>query len=255
MSDPVPGAASAAPPVCPRHPERVSYVRCQRCERPTCPECQVPAPVGVVCVDCARQARKGGGRRSALGFVPSRGKPYLTYGLIAANVLFYVYGMATGFDRWTFNFGLAPVGEFDAPYRWITSGFVHFGILHLGINMFMLFQFGSQLEQVMGRWRFAALYGLSLIGGSVSVLLLERSVPPGLHAGASGAIMGMFAAFAIVLRRLRLEWRSVAITVGIWLVLGFVVPGISWEGHLGGAVTGALVMLAMLRWVGRARSS
>lgn len=256
MSVPEDGAAGTqAPPTCPRHPDRVSYVRCQRCERPTCPECQVPAPVGVVCVDCAREARKGAGRRSALGFVPSLGTPYLTYGLIAASVVFYLYGALTGLRRWQDTFGLAPVGDFDAPYRWVTSGFVHLDLLHLGINMFMLFQFGRELEKVLGRARFATLYGLSLLGGSLAIVLLDTRTPPALHIGASGAIMGLFAAYAVVLRRLKLDWKSVAATAGIWLVLGFFVSGISWQGHLGGAVTGAVTMAAMLRWVRRRPNS
>jgi dihydrofolate reductase len=53
------GQATEQVPVCPRHPDRVSYVRCQRCERPVCPECQRPAAVGVQCVDCVREQSRG----------------------------------------------------------------------------------------------------------------------------------------------------------------------------------------------------
>ena len=66
MSEPTAYPEQQAPPVCPRHPDRVSYVRCQRCGRPTCPECQRPAAVGIQCVDCVRQQA----RDDAVGHAP-----------------------------------------------------------------------------------------------------------------------------------------------------------------------------------------
>ncbi len=243
MTQPTPGAPQAAPPVCPRHPDRVSYVRCQRCDRPTCPECQVPAPVGILCVDCAREANAAATRNHSAGAVMNgRSTPLLTYGLIAANVAFYLYGQATGYNQWWNTFGLyAPIAfEPTELYRWLTSGFVHGGVLHIGLNMLMLFQFGSQLERVIGRAWFAVLYFGSLLGGSLSIALLGGS--NSLHGGASGAIFGLFAAFGVLLYRLKLPWQSIAAQAGIWLAAGFFVAGISWQGHLGGAIAGAVVM-------------
>ncbi|WP_296666839.1 rhomboid family intramembrane serine protease [Demequina sp.] len=186
------------------------------------------------------------------------GTPYVTYGLIAANVLAFLYGTyVLGTGVWRVEWSLIPnptvfadfaLGGGDEWYRWITSGFLHFGLPHLAMNMFVLWQFGSQLEPILGRARFIGLYLASLLGGSASVMLLANS---GIHGGASGAIFGLIAAFAVVLIKLRLDYRSLVTTAGLWLVLGFVIPGISWQGHLGGAVAGALAMLAMLRWVDR----
>lgn len=182
----------------------------------------------------------------------------MTYALIALNAAAYLYGTyVLGTGTWRQQWALIPDpsqyidfvgGGGDEWYRWVTSGFLHFGLLHLGMNMFVLWQFGSQLESALGRVRFAVLYAISLVGGSAGVLLLASS---GVHGGASGAIFGLIAAYAVVLKRLRLPFQQVAFTAGLWLVLGFVIPGISWQGHLGGLVAGALTMLAMFRRVDR----
>lgn len=248
---------NGATPTCPRHPDRVSYVRCQRCNRPTCPQCQRPASVGIQCVDCVNQAMKGQRPlRSRLGFTAAQGPPMVTYVLIGVSVAVFVLAPLLIGDAWAGYLGLWPgyTAEFGAQYldvgnewyRWITSGFVHFGWLHLGMNMFVLWQFGSQLEPALGRARFAGLYAISLLGGSLSIELLASS---GVHGGASAAVFGLIAAYALVLKRLQLPFQSLLATAGIWLVLGFVLPGVSWQGHLGGAIAGVLTMLVMFRGV------
>ena len=237
------GAPDQAPPVCPRHPDRVSYVRCQRCNRPTCPQCQVAAPVGVLCVDCVREAEKSAGGARARAAARS-GRGTVTMAIIAMNVAFYVYGGATGMIAWQNRFGLAPVLGLNEPWRWVTSGFVHVSVIHIGLNMLMLYQFGRQLEEVLGWKRFVTLYGVSLLGGSLGIVLLAPS--NSLHVGASGAIFGLFAAYGVLLYSRKLPWQSLAATAGIWLVAGFIIPGISWEGHVGGAITGAATMAVIL---------
>jgi membrane associated rhomboid family serine protease len=194
--------------------------------------------------------------RSRLGFTAAQGPPLVTYVLIGLNVaVFLLAPLALG-ASWAGYLGMWPgyTPEFGAQYldvgnewyRWITSGFVHFGWFHLGMNMFVLWQFGTQLEPVLGRARFAGLYVVSLLGGSLAVELLASS---GVHGGASGAIFGLIAAYALVLKRLQLPFQSLIATAGIWLVLGFVMQGVSWQGHLGGAIVGAGTMLLMFRGV------
>lgn len=249
---------TGAPPVCPRHPDRVSYVRCQRCHRPTCPQCQRPASVGVQCVDCVNEAkRQQRPLRSRLGFNAAQGPPIVTYVLMGLNITVFLFGMLVMGSGWEHYLALWPGYSADfGPqyidvgnewYRWITSGFTHFGWLHLGMNMYVLWQFGTQLEPIMGRLRFAALYMIALLGGSLAIQLLASGHSP--HGGASGAIFGLIAAFALVLKRLQLPFQSLVATAGIWMVLGFILPGISWQGHLGGAVAGGLAMLVMFRGV------
>ena len=249
---------ATAAPVCPRHPDTIAYVRCQRCERPTCPKCQVPAPVGILCVDCVRDANKAARPvRSRLGFVVARGTPWATYGLIIANVAFFILGPFLLGKNWGSDLGLWPdwgvavearyPASGDEWYRWITSGFVHFGLIHIAMNMFVLWQFGTQLEPALGRLRFLSLYFVALLGSSLAVELL--GAPFSVHGGASGAIFGLIAAYAVVLRSLRLPWVNMAIFAGVWLVLGFFTSSVSWQGHLGGAIAGAAMMLVMLRGV------
>lgn len=242
--------ASADAPVCPRHPNTVAYVRCQRCERPTCPACQRPAAVGVMCVDCVNQARaQQRPMKSRLGFVAAQGAPLVTYAIIALNVVFFAYGIATGERSWQVTWGMVPAFTDAEPWRVLTSAFVHGSFFHIGINMFVLWQFGSTMEVALGRFRYAGLYVGSALGGSAAIQFLapERS----LHVGASGAVFGLIAAYAIVLKTLNLPYQQVAFLGGAWLVAGYFIGQISWQGHLGGAIAGAALMLIMLRRVQR----
>jgi membrane associated rhomboid family serine protease len=123
-------------------------------------------------------------------------------------------------------------------YRLITAMFIHYGVLHLLMNMWALWILGRQLEAVLGRGRFLALYLLAGIGGNLAAYLFS---PNALSAGASTALFGLFAAYAIIVRRLGGSLSSVIPILVINLIITFAVPGISVAGHLGGLVTGAIV--------------
>jgi membrane associated rhomboid family serine protease len=141
--------------------------------------------------------------------------------------------------------GTVFLTEPDGWYRLVTSGFLHFGIVHLGLNMYFLYVLGPQLEQALGRWKFLALYMASLLGGSLGVILLDSG---GISAGASGAVFGLLGAAAAGM------WRQGVnpLTTGIGtllllnLFITFAFPGISIGGHVGGAVTGAICGAIML---------
>jgi membrane associated rhomboid family serine protease len=243
-SDP---ARTAADPVCPRHPDRVSYVRCQRCERPVCPECQRPAAVGIQCVDCVREGSRGvrGARTVFGGSAVAGGKPRVTQAIIALCVLVYVAQQVN--SEVTVRFLYAPFTTVAEPWRMITGAFLHSPsqLFHIVFNMLALWLTGPYLEGLLGRARFVALYLLSAFGGSVFLLLLANPNNPeqwfrGAY-GASGAVFGLFAALFVVNRRLRLETAGIAVMIGINAVIGFI-PGynIAWQAHLGGLVTGLL---------------
>ena len=238
---------SSAPPVCPRHPDRISYIRCQRCGRPACPECQRPAAVGVHCVDCVREAARTAPQpRTAFGAPLRQGRPVVTYTLIAMCVVSYVLQLTVGRD-WTGALAFAPfLGELE-PWRFLTSAFLHSPsmILHIAFNMYALWILGQSLEPALGRWRFVSLYLLSALGGSVAVTLLATPAFTGPWVqgvvGASGAVFGLFGAIFVVLRRLGRSATPIVAILVINAVIGFLVPGISWQSHLGGLVTGVLL--------------
>ncbi len=251
-----PTRASAPPtaePVCPRHPDRVSYVRCQRCERPVCPECQRPASVGVQCVDCVReQAAQHPTARTTFGGRLGDGRPVVTQLLVAACAVVFVLQLVPGLGV-TERLAYAPYLTVAEPWRLVTSAFVHQTsfLPHILFNMYLLWMVGALLENRFGRARFAALYLLCALGGSVGYLLLaDRGDPQswyGAVVGASGAVFGLFGALLVVNRRLGLENRGLLVFFAINAAIGFF-PGanIAWQAHLGGLVTGVLAALVLV---------
>jgi membrane associated rhomboid family serine protease len=240
-TEPAPGQ-QAEVPTCYRHPGRETYVRCTRCDRYICPDCMRSAAVGHQCVECVR----AGGRtvrraRTVFGGRVST-TPVVTYILIAINVVAFVLQSADrGLERRYALAASAVAG--DGQYeRLVTAAFLHYGIAHLLLNMWALFVVGQPLEQWLGRLRFTALYGLSALGGSVLVYLL--AAPNTLTAGASGAIFGLFGAIFVVAKRLNYDVRGIAVLIVINLVFTFTFSGISWQGHVGGLITGSALALA-----------
>ena len=254
------------PPVCPRHPDREAYVRCQRCLRPTCPECQRPAAVGIQCVDCvAEGARSVRQVRTVFGGSVTDGRPVATMTIIGICVgVYLLQQVVPGF---TSRVAFVPVLGDSEPWRFVTSAFAHSpgNLLHIAFNMYALWVMGQYLEPLLGRARFVALYLLSALGGSVVFLLLAS--PPTLDmmargdgglwytpaVGASGAVFGLFGAFLVLQRSLGRSAAGMYVVIGINAVLGFVLPGIAWQAHLGGLITGA-ASAAAFAYLGRRRS-
>ncbi|ASK65963.1 rhomboid family intramembrane serine protease [Brachybacterium avium] len=239
-----------APPVCPRHPDRVSYVRCKRCERPACPDCQRPTSVGVLCVDCEREISRQQAStrpRNAMGARMGQRTPYVTYTLIGLCVLAYL-GQTIA-PQLVVQLGLfVPFRAVAMPWTFFTAGFLHGGLLHLGLNMYALWIVGRYLEQVLGRVRFSAVYLVSMLGGHTAVYLIANSLEQSWYTGtlgASGGVFGLFAAMFIVNRHLGGQTMQILVLIGLNLVITFTVPGISWQGHLGGLLLGAAVTAGM----------
>ncbi|GAA0268101.1 rhomboid family intramembrane serine protease [Actinomadura nitritigenes] len=252
-------APETSVPTCYRHPGRESHVRCTRCDRYICPDCMRDAAVGHQCVECVAGGNRGSGRSTAPRTVlgargPDSAVPVVTYTLIGLCIAVYLAELAsmrvvTDFmmlGRW-----VQPDGEVIGVaggqwYRLVTTMFLHerggsFGFTHILFNMWALYAVGPALEQVLGRWRYLALYLLSGLGGSVLLYLVD---PSGAAVGASGAIFGLFGAYFVIGRRLGAPAGPILFLLVINLAITFSVKGISWEGHVGGLVVGALIALA-----------
>ncbi|WP_290054578.1 rhomboid family intramembrane serine protease [Amycolatopsis solani] len=261
---PNPAAEQAALPGCWWHPNRPTGLSCSRCGRPACPDCLREAPVGFQCTDCVhaggqqqrRQHRDyqeaGFGQRTVFGARLSQ-SVLVTQVILAVNVLVFLF---TVFQAQSLNdndfsslfqygklYGDATLGHGEW-WRVFTSGFLHYGPIHVAVNMFSLWMMGRSLEQVCGRGRYLALYFIAMLGASAAVLLFDD--PQKSTAGASGALFGLMGAYAVIVLKLRLNPTGLIITLALNAFITFGIPGISIYAHVGGLVTGALVTVALL---------
>ncbi|UGB35227.1 rhomboid family intramembrane serine protease [Microbacterium sp. cx-55] len=255
-----PGFAANRDNFCYRHPDRQSFVLCQRCLRTICPECQTQAAVGVICPECLAEqrrdqtpAQKKAQRRWSRGsgsVALSGDKPVVTYAIIGVTAAIYVLQLLVPGLQSLLAFyagSLYPQltgGPFE-PWRLLTAALVHSSFWHVGLNMLALLMIGRSLEPALGRARFFALYVIGALGGSVAVALIA---PNQFVVGASGAIFALFGAFVVVARHLGAEIGGILIVLGINLVIGFIPGmGISWQAHVGGLITGAVIGLIFAR--------
>src|SRR5215472_4351802 len=244
--------AGAATPRCYRHPGRETYVSCVRCGRHACPDCLRSAAVGQQCVDCVREGNRGS--RQAIGRFGGTvsDRPVVTYTLVALCVLGYLAELVNQnavLNAWIMVGHAGPYGVADGQwYRLITSAFLHeppnngFGITHILFNMWALIVVGPALERMLGRVRFLAIYLVSALAGSTLYYLLAS--PSASALGASGAIFGLFGAWFVLAKRLRLDSRQVVLLIVLNLGISFFVHGIAWQDHVGGLIAGAALTAA-----------
>ena len=250
--------AQQAPPVCPRHPDTVAYVRCQRCDRPTCPACQVPSSVGVHCVDCARRSQAGRRQPRTLLGGNMVSDALVTKILIGLCVIVYalqilVPGLAA--QSLELRLGFMPVVAAQEPWRFLTTAFLHANYMHLGFNMWALWVLGGALEPVLGRWRFTAVYLLSALGGSTAIYWLswpDTNSWVTMTVGASGAVFGLFSTMFVVQRRFGRDTSGIVALLAVNAVISFLGANISWQGHLGGLVVGGIIA-AVYAWAPRGK--
>lgn len=225
--------------VCYRHPARESWVLCQRCGNTICGDCQRPAAVGFHCPDCVKAAApetarvvSGNRLRSAV-----RGRTPVTVALLAIMAFTYVAQFLTQ-DVVTAYLAYIPAITWEQPWRLVTVAFVHGSLTHILFNGYSLWVLGNLLERTLGSVRFLTVFLASSIAGSLAVLALGSS---SFVVGASGGIFGLFAALFVVNRGFGGNNISLVVIVGINLALGFILPGIAWEAHVGGLAAGFAV--------------
>lgn len=129
-------------------------------------------------------------------------------------------------------------------YRIFTVALVHGGLTHLAFNMWALFVLGIPIEHAFGKARFLSIFIISLITGSLTSLFLDAQNQVSI--GASGAIFGLFGAFAVAGRRIGADVRSILVLIGINFALDFILPHIDWHAHLGGLIGGAIAAVFIL---------
>lgn len=220
------------------------------------------ASVGFQCPSCVAEGQASVRRaRTAFGG-QARRNPEVVWALLGLNGLLFVLTAGGG----AFGGGLSPLfqdlalrpclavfadgscalggvsaGEY---YRLLTAMFLHFGLIHLALNMYALYLVGPELERALGRLRFAALYLVAGLGGSALSYALGPTSE--VAAGASGAVFGLFAAYWVLERRRGRDASGISTMILLNLVIGFTIPNIDWRGHLGGLVAGALVAAALV---------
>lgn len=175
--------------------------------------------------------------------------------LIIVNVAIFLWNTATSPATAGFVVEITPLqenmviaAEFlrDGQwYRLVSAGFVHFGALHVAMNMILLFQLGRILEPVLGTLRFTLVYFAALLAGSAGAVYLT---PDALTGGASGAVFGLMAAAVVGLRQRGVNpmQTGVGVVFVINVLFTLAVPGVSVGGHFGGALGGAICAAVLL---------
>jgi membrane associated rhomboid family serine protease len=211
--------------------------------------------VGMRCPECSKQRTKVKRLREMTTV------PQVTYALIAINVIAFIAEGSGGFSLTGGASGTvlregALLGSSELPalagqgvahgqwWRLITGGFLHENLLHIGFNMWVLYYLGTILEPALGRLRFALIYAVSLLTGSLGALLVS---PHSLTVGASGAVFGLMGAAAVEVRarQIPLMQSGVGGLILLNLIISFSLPGISWGGHIGGLIGGAVAALVL----------
>jgi membrane associated rhomboid family serine protease len=242
---------------CFHHQDRETGRACTRCGRPACPDCLIQAAVGSQCFECVK---RGVPKRTVRIRQTLQRDPLIATKLIASVTLGAVVliairdGSFDGNGHTAANLALigraiprlGERGLHDGEWwRLLSYSLVHFGLLHIGSNLLMLWIVGRVLEPGTGPTRFATLYVVSVLGGAAGALITTS----GITGGASGGVFGVAAAATLVLHRqgIRFWDGGFGPLLLINLALGLFVSNISLGGHIGGLVAGALTAEAMLR--------
>lgn len=236
-------------PTCYRHPDRETRLSCTVCERPICTDCTTSASVGQRCPECAKPSGRSRVIPAGQALQQASRTTYFTKAVIGLCVAVFLAGLV-GLQRDIFVFGAQhnPSVQAGEYWRLLTSMFLHGGLLHVGMNMLLLWLLGPPVEREVGPWAFGSLYLASGLAGAAAYFFLGGATPA---VGASGAVFGLFGVWLAAGLRNRhtlqgnIMLRQIAPLVIINLVISFV-PGlnIAWQAHVGGFVAGFAIAFA-----------
>lgn len=234
-------------PTCYRHSNRETGVSCSNCGRPICPDCMTPTPVGMRCPECSQQKTQVRTLQSIAV------DPIATYVLLALNVAVF-FGAASSLDARDQMILFGPYVADGEYWRLITAGFLHISIFHIGMNLLALFWLGRMIEPALGHARFVVVYLVSLLTGSLGVLILSWDAPT---LGASGAVYGLLGAAVVMARNRNIGLMQSGLLPILVLNAGItlLIPNISLGGHLGGFVGGLVVTFVLEELARRRRNS
>lgn len=241
-----PQAPSTGATVCYRHPNRATGLRCFTCDRPICGACSTPGSVGQFCPECARQR----GRQQMIATSPGaatrlrRGAP-VTFGILGVTVASYLLSQFTAGLGDNLLFALVQANPLVALGEWwriFTPILLHASIAHILFNMYALYQLGPAVEARFGRIPFLALYlAAAGVGGAFAY---HFGGADDVLVGASGAVFGLFGLWLHAAYKMRDTAFGRNLLSSLWIslllniALPFLIPGISWQGHLGGLLAG-----------------
>ena len=169
--------------------------------------------------------------------------------IITIICAFYLYELYDSGLIGTFGlYGIELLKGTNQWYRLVTVALVHDNTnvipIHLAFNMLALHSLGTPIETFLGRSKFLIIFFVSLIGGSIaSAMFLGYN---GYSIGASGAVFGLFGAWAVISKRIGAEVKSTLVIIGLNFVLGFTIGGVDWRAHLGGLIAGYAVTQFLL---------
>ena len=198
----------------------------------------------------------------------------MTYALIALNILVFLsYAMLfndpAALSRFYQTWGLVPATAWDQPSGFITSMFLHGGIMHLGGNMLFLWIFGDNMEDEMGHVGFLAFYVASGFVAAMAQILPDPSSPVPM-VGASGAIAGVMGGYLLLFPKARVDvlliliiifrvfpvpaWVMLGLWFGMQILGGLGTPtdqgGVAYWAHAGGFVAGILFTFPLWQRLG-----
>lgn len=206
---------------------------------------------------------------------PSGRLPYVTYGLMAANIVIFLSYVgimqdARAINAFWYDWAIIParISDGDAYHTLVSSMFLHGGYLHLAGNMLFLYIFGDNVEDALGHWKYLGFY----VASGIVAALAQYGMDPGSMiptVGASGAIAGVMGAYLLLFPKARVDilfifivffrifpipsWIMLAVWFGIQFIGGIGsdpdAGGVAYWAHAGGFVAGLLLVVPF--WLGK----